>query len=90
MINFPVNPMSPPVTTVSTTTNTKKASRETTATDTNIYIIIAGGVIGFALVITGLILLFVCRKWQRKKLSGMKSYYTFIHKQLKCFPTIRH
>ncbi|KAH1020884.1 hypothetical protein HUJ04_010476 [Dendroctonus ponderosae] len=54
-----VSPVNPPTTTTPTPIITKGA---------NIYVIIAGGVVGFALVVTGVILLFVCRKWQRNKL----------------------
>ncbi|XP_050304096.1 brother of CDO-like isoform X2 [Anthonomus grandis grandis] len=73
-------PASPTVTTSATISNTKNAGRESIATsDNSIYIIIAGAVIGCALVVTGVILLFVCRKWQRKKLSGSRDKPTVDH-----------
>ncbi|KAL1489869.1 hypothetical protein ABEB36_013797 [Hypothenemus hampei] len=65
-----VNPVSPPATTVaSVSTTNNRNNRDQNAADTNIYIIIVGAVIGFAFVIAGIILLFVCRKWQKNKLS---------------------
>ncbi|XP_066254583.1 interference hedgehog isoform X1 [Euwallacea similis] len=43
---------------------------DTSAPDNNIYVIGAVSVIVFGLLTTGVILLFVCRRWQKNKLSG--------------------
>ncbi|CAG9763006.1 unnamed protein product [Ceutorhynchus assimilis] len=64
-----VNPVTSTSTTQRTMSSTKESTKESSNANNNVYIIIAGAVIGFGLVVTAIILLFVCRKWQREKLS---------------------